>query len=170
MWLRRGFFHWLLPAAIILPVWLVVGWAIFSASGWALFGVLLIAGPSVLVGELIAALLIRARPIVRRQRAVSWWDVLAIAVWHGLVILFGCFIENAFALILALAVLAFLGLVWSSLWQLWREARGSFARMAPGVGPADLLGDETLAERARQHAEVIVVNEVGRPGDGRSVH
>jgi len=170
MWLRRGFFRWLLPAALLLPLWLVVGWAVFSASGWALLGVLLIAAPSVLVGEIVAALLIRARPTVRRQRAVSWWDVLGITAWHALVIAFGCFIDVAFAPLLVLAILAFLGLFWSSLWQLWREARGSFSSMVAGTGPADLPDDESLAERARQHSEVIVVNEVGRPGDGRSVH
>ncbi|GAA3772542.1 hypothetical protein GCM10022240_25750 [Microbacterium kribbense] len=170
MLLRRGFFVWLLPAALILPVWLVVGWAIFSASGWALLGVLLVAAPSVLVGEVIAAMLIRARPTVRRQRAVSWQDVLAVSVWHVLVIAFGCFFQYAFVPILILAILAFLGLFWSSLGQLWGEARGSFAKMTPGTGPGDLPYEESVADRARQHGEVIIVNEVGRPGDGRSTH
>ncbi|WP_029144321.1 hypothetical protein [Microbacterium luticocti] len=170
MWVRRGFFAWLLPAAIILPVWLVVGWAIFQAGGWAFLGVILLAAPGVLVAELIIALLIRARPTVRRQRAVSWWDVLGITVWHGLVVAFGCFIQAAFVPILVCALLAFLALFWGALAQLWNEARGSFARMAPGTGPADLPDDEATRDRARQHAEVIVVHEVGRPGDGRSVH
>jgi hypothetical protein len=170
MWLRRGFFFWLLPAAIVLPVWLVVGWAVFSASGWALLGILLVAVPSVLVGEVVVALLIRARPTVRRQRAVSWRDVLGITVWHGVVVVFACVLDVAFAPVLALAIIAFLALFWSSLWQLWREARGSFAGMSARVRLTDPSGDETLAERARQHSEIIVVNEVGRPGDGRSVH
>ncbi|WP_417564571.1 MFS transporter permease [Microbacterium sp.] len=170
MLLRRGFFAWLLPAAIVLPVWLVVGWAIFNASGWAFLGVIFVAAPAVLVGELIVALLIRARPTVRSSRAVSWWDVLWITVWHGLVIAFGCYFEESFAIILVCAIIAFLALFWSSLGQLWAEARGSFSRLSPGTGPADLPYDESVADRARQHAEVIVVNEVGRPGDGRNIH
>ena len=170
MLVRRGFFHWLYPAAIVLPVWLVVGAAVFGTSGWSFVGVLLIAAPAVLVAELIAALLIRARPTVRADRAVSWWDVLWITVWHGLVIAFGCFFTAVNLAILFCAIAAFLVVFWSSLAQLWGEARGSFRRMSAGTGPTDLPGDDDVRERARQHAEVIVVNEVGRPGDGRNVH
>ena len=36
MWLRRAFYQWLLPAALVLPLWLLIGWIAFSASGWAL--------------------------------------------------------------------------------------------------------------------------------------
>lgn len=168
--MRRALFAWLLPAALVLPIWLVVGWAVFNASGWAFLGVIFIAAPAVLVGELIVSLLIRARPTVRSSRAVSWADALGLGVWHLLVIAFGCFFEAAFVPVLICAILAFLGLFWSSLRQLWREARGSFARMMPGTGPADVSDEESLRDRARQHAEVIVVNEVGRPGDGRSTH
>ncbi|QAY61153.1 MFS transporter permease [Microbacterium protaetiae] len=174
MWLRRGFFRWLYPAAIVLPAWMLIGWAIFNAGGWTFLGVLLIAAPAVLVGELIITLLIRARPTVRAERAVSWWDVLGVTVWHGLVIAFGCFIEPVFLAILLAAVVAFLVIFWSSLRQLWGEARGSIRRGWAGTGPADLPTDAPtdadVRDRARQHAEVIVVNEVGRPGDGRNVH
>lgn len=170
MWLRRGFFHWLLPAAIILPAWLIAGWAIFSASGWAFLGILFIAAPAVLVAELILALLIRARPSVRAQRAVSWWDVAGITVWHLLIIAFGCFFDDASFGVLVAAAIAFLAVFWSSLSQLWKDASGSWRRMSSGTGPADVPDGEELRDRARQHSEVIIVNEVGRPGDGRNVH
>ncbi|WP_308493795.1 MFS transporter permease [Microbacterium terrisoli] len=170
MWMRRGLFAWLLPAAIVLPVWLVVGWAIFNAGGWAFLGVIFFAAPAVLVGEVIIALLIRARPTVRSFRAVSWWDALWITVWHLLVIAYGLFLQAAFAPILVGAIIAFLALFWSSLAQLWNEARGSFSRLSPGSGPADVPHEETLRQRGSAHADVIVVNEVGRPGDGRSAH
>lgn len=170
MWIRRAFFRWLLPAAILLPVWIVVGWALFSGSGWGFLGTVFLAAPAVLAAELIVALLIRARPTVRSSRAVSWWDALGVTVWHGLVVAFGFFLQPSAPLVLVCAIVAFLALVWSSLGQLWREARGSFARMWPGTGPGDLPYDQTIADRARQHAEVIVVNEVGRPGDGRGGH
>ena len=171
MWLRRGFFQWLFPAAIVLPAWLLIGWAVFNASGWAFLGILFIAAPAVLVGELVLALLIRARPAVRAQRAVSWWDVLGLTVWQALVVLFGCFIQPVSFAVLTAAIIVFLAVFWSSLAQLWNGARGSLRRMAPGTGPADLPSDdEDIRERARQHAEVIVVQEVGRPGDGRNIH
>ncbi|MEQ6898612.1 MFS transporter permease [Microbacterium sp. KR10-403] len=171
MWLRRGFFQWLLPAAIVLPAWLLVGWAVFNASGWAFLGILFVAAPAVLVGELVLALLIRARPTVRTERAVSWWDVLGLTVWHALIIVFGCFIQPVSFAVLVAAIIVFLAVFWSSLAQLWNGARGSLRRMSSGTGPADLPdADEDIRERARQHAEVIVVHEVGRPGDGRNVH
>ncbi len=170
MWLRRGFFGWLFPAAIVLPLWLIVGWAVFNAGGWAFLGVIFVAAPAVLIGELVLAFMIRARPTVRRDRAVSWWDVLGLTVWHGLVIAYGCYIHVAFAAVLIFAILAFLAVFWSSLAQLWAEARGTFARMAPGTGPADIGGPTAPMGRPRMRDEVIVVHEVGSPGDGRTAH
>lgn len=151
MWLRRGFFGWLFPAAVLLPIWLLIGWAIFSASGWAFLGVLFIAGPAVLIGELVVALLIRARPTVRARRAVSWWDVLGIAVWHVLVIAFGCYPQAVFVPVLILAVAAFLGTFWSSVAQLVGELRlaaGRYTSAAAGPGSTG--------------PEVIVVTETPR--------
>ncbi len=39
MWLRRAFFGWLIPAAFVLPLWLLVGWGVFDAGGWGLLWV-----------------------------------------------------------------------------------------------------------------------------------
>lgn len=170
MWLRRGYFRWLYPAAILLPVWLVVGWSLFGSSAWAFLGILFIAAPAILVGELVLTLLIRARPTVRADRAVSWWDVLGVTVWHVLIIAFGCFFDTASFALLVCAIIAFIAVFWSSLAQLLTDARGTLRRMSTGTGPADVPTDDDVRERARQHAEVIVVQEVGRPGDGRSTH
>lgn len=168
MWVRRGFFAWLFPAAIVLPVWLVVGWAIFNASGWAFLGTIFVAAPAVFAGELIVALLIRSRPAVRASRAVSWWDVLWVTVWHGLVIALGCFFQTSFALILVCAILGFLALFWSSLAQLWAQARNSFARLWPSVAGSDAPDRGTDVDREGRHGRMIVVTEADRPGDGRS--
>ena len=111
MVLRRAFFHWLLPSAFLLPLWMVVGWAIFGQSGWALLWVLLIAVPSLFIGQLVLTLLTRSRPSVRAERAVSWWDVLGFAVWHGLTIAVACFIDGAFPWLLTGAIVAALKLM-----------------------------------------------------------
>ena len=47
MWLRRAFFGWLIPAAFVLPLWLLIGWAVFNAGGWAFLWVLFLAIPGV---------------------------------------------------------------------------------------------------------------------------
>ncbi|MFB7250542.1 MFS transporter permease [Microbacterium sp. NPDC056234] len=120
MWLREAFFRWLIPAAFVLPLWLLIGWGVFSGGGWA-FLFLFVGIPSVFVGQLILTLLVRARPSVRISRAVSWWDVAGFGLWHALTIAVG-FYPSWFAPALTVAIIAGIGLIWSSLWQLWREA------------------------------------------------
>lgn len=123
MWLRRAFYHWLLPAAFVLPLWLVIGWGVFQAGGWAFLWLLFIALPSVFIGQLVLTLLVRARGTVRAARAVSWWDVLGFGMWHGLIVAVGFYNPNWFWPVLGLAVAAGLTMFWVSLYQLWREAR-----------------------------------------------
>ncbi|MFG6445423.1 MFS transporter permease [Microbacterium sp. P06] len=136
MWLRRLFFRWLFPAAIVLPLWLLVGWGVFQAGGLAFLWVLFIAIPSVLIGQTLLSLLVRARGTVRAERAVSWWDVLAFSVWHALIIATGFYDSTWFALTLVLAIVAAVGVFWVSLAQLWRESRGSMVllRATDGTG------------------------------------
>lgn len=135
MWVRRGFFQWLLPAAFVLPLWLVIGWIVFGASAWALLWVF-VSTPIVFVGQLILTLLVRARGTVREDRAVSWADLAAIGGWHVLIIALGVFDGRwwwpVFGLTIAVGIVA----LWSSFTQLWREARGGpgFLRTAQGVG------------------------------------
>lgn len=157
MWLRRAFFRWLLPAAFLLPLWLLIGWGVFQ-GGWAILWVLFIAIPSVFVGQLVLTVLTRSRPSVRADRAVSWWDVAGFALWHGLTIAVGCFIDGAFAWLLTAAILVGIGLVWLQLWQLWNEAKGSGVRIRETISwstrPAGPEGERRAAE-----PEVIVVRE-----------
>ena len=82
----------MIPAAFVLPLWLFVGWIAFDAGAWALLWVLLVAIPSVLIGQLVLTLLVRARPTARAARAVSWWDVAGFAVWHALTFALGFFV------------------------------------------------------------------------------
>lgn len=158
MVLRRAFFRWLLPAAFVLPLWMIVGWAIFGQSGWGLLWVLLMAVPSVFIGQLLLTLLTRSRPSVRAERAVSWWDVAGFTVWHGLTIAVACFIDGAFPWLLTGAIIAVLALFWLQLWQLWSEARGSGARIRETITWSSMSSqDRSTASSAP--ADVIIVEE-----------
>ena len=64
MWLRRAFFHWLIPAAFVLPVWLLVGWGVFQGGAGSFLWVLFIAAPLMVLAGLPA-----------------WWILGAIVRW-----------------------------------------------------------------------------------------
>lgn len=132
MALRRIFSRWLWPAAFVLPLWVLVGWGISGAGGWAFLWVLFIALPSVFFAQTALTLLNRARPSVRRTGAVSWLDVAGFGAWHLLTIAVGLFNPTWFGLTLALAIVAVLGLLWLQLWQLRREA--ALTQTAPATG------------------------------------
>ena len=74
----------------MLPAWLFVGWGFFGGGGWGFLG-LLITAPIVFVALLVIALIVYARPTVRRTRAVSWKDVALYVVLHGSIIGLGFF-------------------------------------------------------------------------------
>ncbi|MFJ6679250.1 MFS transporter permease [Microbacterium sp. NPDC091382] len=151
--LRRGFFFWLLPSAVVLPVWLLIGWIVSDAGGWALAWVIIIAIPSVFVGQLILTLLIRSRGTVRHSRALSWRDVAGIGLWHVLTVLVGLFSEAWFWPLLIGAIVVFFGVFWSSLWQLFQEGR-----------PSVILRRYTApAGAVRPDAAVVVLEEKRDP-------
>ncbi len=163
MWLRRAFFRWLLPAAFVLPLWMIIGWAIFGQSGFGLLWVLLMAVPSLLVGQLLLTLLTRSRPSVRAERALSWWDVGGFALWHVLAIAVGCFIDGAFGWLLTAAIFVGFGLFWLQLWQLWNEARGAGARIRETITWESVRASGEPQQE--QNAPDVVVIEEKRPRD-----
>lgn len=158
MVLRRLFLRWLFPAAFVLPLWLFVGWIVFSGgSGWALLW-LFIAAPAVFVTQIITAFLVRARGSVRVERAASWRDVIAIAVWQVVVVALGFYDSRTFFPLLVLSVVGAFVLLWSSLAQLWNEARGgvTLLRTADGTGYIPPTREQP---RPRVEGEVIVITE-----------
>ena len=157
MWIRQAFFRWLLPSAFLLPLWLLIGLAVFQ-GGWSILWVLLIAMPSVFVGQLLLTLLTRSRPSVRAERALSWWDVAGFGLWHALTIAVGFFIDGAFGWLLAAAIVVGIGLVWLQLWQLWNEARGSGARIRETISWSTMTPPRAETTQTSVH-EVIVVRE-----------
>ncbi|MFV0320235.1 MAG: MFS transporter permease [Microbacterium sp.] len=144
MWLRRAFFVWLIPSAFLLPLWLLIGWGVFNAQALGLLWVLLIAIPSVFVGQLLFTLLVRARGMVRATRAVSWTDALGFTVWQGLTVALGFFDPASWVALFITAILAGLAMFWYLLWALVREARPrSRADVAEGADPQVIVISET---------------------------
>ncbi len=162
MWMRQTFFRWLIPAAFVLPLWLVIGWIAFGASPWALLWVLLSA-PIVFVWQLIVALMVRARGTVRAEGAVSWTDAGVIGGWHVLVIALGVFDARWWWPVLAVAIVAGIAAMWTSLSQLWREAgpRISILRTSGGVGYVPPPREQS--PRPDVQDEVIVIREKTPP-------
>ena len=166
MWIRRAFLSWLFQAAVVLPLWLLVGWGVFQAGGWAFLWVLFVAIPSVFVGEIVLSLLVRARPTVRQERAASWQDVLGFGLWHALTVALGFFPRDAFGWLLTATIVAFLALFWSTVWQLWKDvtrgAKGFLVDADTTYVPAPGERERTAREGVRQQGEVIVIAESGR--------
>ncbi|HAQ59423.1 MAG TPA: MFS transporter permease [Microbacterium sp.] len=174
MWLRRAFFHWLIPAAFLLPIWLLIGWIVFQGGAGAFLWVLFIAAPSVFFGQLVLTLLVRARPTVRAGRAVSWWDLAGFATWHALTIAVG-FFGPWFPLLLLGAIVVALVMFWSSLRQLWSEARSGTGRIVLRYSETEPLfadGDGVRAQRESRNrgGDTIVLSEMSRTDEGRLPH
>ena len=157
MVIRRAVYRWLFPAAFVLPVWLLVGWGISGAGGWAFVWVLLLGIPSVFIGQTVLTLLVRARGTVRAERAVSWTDVAGFAVLHALTISLGFFGTWWWGAAFGLTIVVALVLFWTELWQLWREARpaGLVAFRATSSGT---LGGQGATSRT-DRGDVVVIQE-----------
>ncbi|MDQ1178102.1 MFS transporter permease [Microbacterium sp. 20-116] len=161
MALRRLFLHWLFPAAFVLPLWLFVGWIVFSGgSAWGLLW-LFVAVPAVFISQLVLSLLIRARGSVRENRAVSWRDLAGLGLWHVVIVALGLFDSRVFFPLLVLSIVGALVLFWSTLAQLWSEARGAMTVLHTPDGTAYIPPARERTTRPTD-AEVIVVTESRR--------
>ncbi|WP_368496793.1 hypothetical protein [Herbiconiux sp. A18JL235] len=164
MIIRRAFFYWQFPAAVILPAWILVGWGIFAATGWQIIG--LIVGVMMLtVAMLATAALIFARKDVRAERAVSWLDVGLLTVLHGLVIAVGFFTE-ATGLLGTLAIVAVIALFWSGIIQLVMETRRR-VREALSNYEAQAARITNTPRRPRNDGDYIVIETSDGPASPR---
>lgn len=165
MVLRRLFFRWMFPAAFVLPLWLFVGWIVFSGgSGWALLW-LFVAIPAVFVSQLLLSLLVRARVSVREPLAVSWRDAIGIGLWHLVIVALGLFDSRVFFPLLVLSIAGALVLFWSSLAQVWNEARAAVTVLHATDGAAYIPAPQESAQQRPQQrvdGDVIVVSESRR--------
>lgn len=124
MFLRRAVYYWQFVAALLLPLWLFVGWGIWGGGAWTFVGVV-VSAPILFVALLVVTLIIYGRSEVRSENAVSWMDAGLLAAWHISIIGFGCFGATT-SLFAVLTVLIGVATFWGTLWQLVR----SFTRRA----------------------------------------
>ena len=170
MLLRRIFYRWQVVAAIVLPLWLVVGEAVMGGSAGGALGLLILV-PLIGVAMLAVAGLIVARRSVRRSRAVSWPDVGVLAAWHACIVIAG-FEGRGASIFGALAVVAALGAFWLAIWELVTETRRrvsaameSLARaaMPPQVPYTPAAGPQRSTTSGSRRPPVIVVEERKHP-------
>lgn len=150
MVIRRAFYYWQFPAAVVLPLWLLIGWGFFADSGWT-FLFVLIYSPALFIAQIGVGALIALRSAVRGERAVSWTDVAVLACWHATIIGLGFFGATA-DLFAVLSVLAFLLAFWMSVLQFLRmgRVRMTTVRMTGGSGGYVPTDGETIVIQQRE--------------------
>ena len=151
MLLRRAVFVAMFPAAVILPLWILVSRGIVADGiGWA-FIVYLFACPILFV--LLAAItgIVTARKSVREARAVSWWDAVVLGVlWVGLVAS-GIF---ALPLVAVAVVVLVVGMFWLAVWELITETR---TRVNSFMTSLEATAQGTTSRVTPSNADVIVI-------------
>lgn len=170
--IRRAFFYWQFAAVFILPAWLFVGWGIFGSSGWGFLG-LLITAPIVFIALLVIALIVYARPEVRRSRAVSWRDVALYLLLHGSIVGLGFYGDGA-TWFVVLGVLTAIAGFWLVLWELLTDGARSMkatmdafeeAAQTPQSSVPHMPGTPPGAQRSARaqgddDPDVIIIHEV----------
>jgi len=121
MALRRAFFAWQFAAAAVLPLWLLLGYAVWGAGVGGFLSVVLLA-PIVLVVEVALALLFSARAGVRRRRALDAPAITVLTAFQVGVIGLG-FFGPATAWFGLLAAVAAIGGFWVGGTLLARDVR-----------------------------------------------
>jgi hypothetical protein len=141
MLLRRTFWYWQFAAALVLPLWVLTGYAIWGAGTAGFLGVAILA-PLLVVAVLGLAALLTARKSVRATRALGWADVGVLAALSIAVIGAG-FFGPATTWFGVFAVAALLGGYWLAAVELVREVRTRVRTtltslgVRPPVGPRD---------------------------------
>lgn len=121
VFIRKAIYRWMLPAAGILPAWLLIGWSIFGSGGWQF--VLVLGGAFILaVAMVVISAMMRSRRAVRAATAVGAADAVFLGIWHALIIWLG-FQGPASSLLLTGVVLMLIGGFWFALWELLTSAK-----------------------------------------------
>ena len=120
MWARRFFFAIQFPAALALPIWLLIGrGVVLNGPGWE-FVLLLFVCPILTIAMVVVAALIVARKSVRQARAVSVVDAAVLGGWFASVIVAGVMAHPVAAI--AVIVFAIAGF-WVAVYELITETR-----------------------------------------------
>ena len=151
MLLRRAVFVAMFPAAVILPLWILVTRGIVADGiGWA-FIAYLFACPILFV--LLAAItgIVTARKSVRNARAVSWWDAVVLVVLWVALVASGIF---ALPLVAAAVVVLVVGMFWLAVWELITETR---RRVNSFMTSLEATAQGTTSRVTPSNADVIVI-------------
>jgi hypothetical protein len=156
MYLRRALYYWQFIAALILPLWVLIGRGIIlSDVGWD-FLLYLVLCPILFVVMMTVAGLTAARKSVRSVRAVSWRDAAVMLAWHAVIASYGFVAASALAVVVVvIGVLAF----WNAAWQLYTETRAR-VKSALSLDPVD-MGTYTAQSREPDAGRVIIINPDG---------
>ncbi|MCU1438096.1 MAG: hypothetical protein JWP66_1183 [Naasia sp.] len=150
---RRAFFFWQLAAIVVLPAWLLLGWAIWGSAGT--FAAIALATPFLVLALIGVAGITYARKSVRSSRTVSWLDVGVAGAWHLAVVGVG-FFSPATSVFAALAVALAIAAFWSAAWQLVTETRKRVKKVFEAI---DRAGRPTGAVQPPMDAgEYIVIS------------
>ena len=151
MLLRRAVFVAMFPAAVILPLWILVTRGIVADGiGWA-FIAYLFACPILFV--LLAAItgIVTARKSVRNARAVSWWDAVVLVVLWVALVASGVF---ALPLVAVAVVVLVVGMFWLAVWELITETR---RRVNSFMTSLEATAQGTTSRVTPSNADVIVI-------------
>jgi hypothetical protein len=129
---RRAAFVWQFAAALVLPLWVLTGYAIWGAGVGGFLGISLLA-PLLVIAQLGLAVLFTARASVRRPRMLGAADTGVVAVLTAAVIGFG-FFGPATTWFGVLAVAAVLGGTWLGGYELVAEIRTRMRRTLADLG------------------------------------
>ncbi len=163
MLLRRAFYFAQVPAAIILPTWILIARGMLADDiGWE-FLVYLIACPILSVAMLAVAGLTLARRSVREQRQVSWIDVALLAGWYLVLAVYGLFAQPVLA---ALIVLGGIAAFWFAIGQLFTDTRRRFRSV---LAEFERQAQGPSTPRQKNIGDVIVIEPNG-PKPGREKH
>lgn len=121
MLLRRLAWTWAFAAALVLPLWVLTGYAIWGAGTAGFLGVAILA-PGLVVAELGLAAVHTARRSVRASRRLGVSDSALLAVFSAAVIGAG-FFGPATTWFGVLAVAALIGAYWLAVAELMTEVR-----------------------------------------------
>ena len=130
--IRRVAFVWQFAAAVVLPLWVLTGYAIWGAGVGGLLGISLLA-PLLVVAQLGLAVLLTARSAVRRARMLGLADTGVLAVLTAAVVGAG-FFGPATTWFGVLAVAAMLGGYWLGGYELVTDVRTRMRRTLADLG------------------------------------
>lgn len=145
MALRRAFLTWQFVAAAVLPIWLLIGYAVWGSSVAGLFGVMLLV-PVVVLVELGLALLFSGRRRVRRRPQLDPLTVSVLTAFQVGVVGIGLF-GPATAWFAVLAVAAAIAGFWLGTRLLVQDVRTRVEETMTGIGRPPASGPRPPIDR-----------------------